>query len=405
MNNRWIKKIILFLTSQSLSLFGSSLVQYAITWHITLETQSGIMMAISIICSFLPTFFVSPFAGVWADRFNRKILIIISDTMIALSTLVVAILYLLGFNPMWMLFLVSAIRGLGQSVQIPAVGAILPQFVPEDKLTKVNGINGSIQALVNLVTPMISAAMLTIAPIEIIFFIDVITAVIAVFILFFLHVPTHAKALEKQTISYYSDLEAGMKYIRTNGFIKRFFAIAALFFLLITPAAFLTPLQVSRSFGDDVWRLSAIEIVFSVGVMAGGALMASWGGFKNKIHSMALSSLVMGMSTVALGMIPIFWIYMTIMGIFGLVMPLFSTPVTVLFQEKVEEAYLGRVFGVYGMIHSVTMPIGMLIFGPLADVIKIEYLLVVSGAAILLLCMFMVGSKELIEAGKPKGER
>src|SRR5690554_4174095 len=91
MNTNWKKNIILFLTSQTISLFGTSLVQYAIMWHITLTTQSGVMMTIAIICGFLPTFFLSPFAGVWADRFNRKLLIILSDSMIALTTLVLAI--------------------------------------------------------------------------------------------------------------------------------------------------------------------------------------------------------------------------------------------------------------------------------------------------------------------------
>jgi len=85
--NNWKRNTILFLASQTLSLFGTSLVQYAILWHITLTTQSGVMMTIFIICGFLPTFFLSPFAGVWADRYNRKLLIMFSDSMIALSTL------------------------------------------------------------------------------------------------------------------------------------------------------------------------------------------------------------------------------------------------------------------------------------------------------------------------------
>lgn len=94
----------LFLSSQTISLFGSMLVQYAITWYITLKTQSGAMMTISIICGFLPTFFFS-FAGVWADRYNRKLLIALSDSLIALSTLILAILFFMGFDSIWLLFL------------------------------------------------------------------------------------------------------------------------------------------------------------------------------------------------------------------------------------------------------------------------------------------------------------
>ncbi|HPD90028.1 MAG TPA: MFS transporter, partial [Bacillota bacterium] len=93
---RWKKDTALFLGSQSLSLFGSSLVQYAIMWYITLETKSGTMMMLSILFGFLPTLLLSPVAGVWADRYNRKHLIMIADGMIAFTTLVLALLFLFG---------------------------------------------------------------------------------------------------------------------------------------------------------------------------------------------------------------------------------------------------------------------------------------------------------------------
>lgn len=400
--NHWKRNTILFLGSQTISLFGSALVQYAIMWYITLNTQSGVMMTISIICGFVPTFFLSPFAGVWADRYNRKILIILSDSLIAISTLVLAILFLMGYEALWLLFLMSAIRAIGTGIQGPAVGAILPQMVPEDKLTKVNGTNGSIQALIMLVAPMVSAALLTMATMEAIFFIDVITAAIAVFILLtFLHIPIHAKAAEKQTTSYFSDLKQGFIYIQNHAFVKTFFVFFAFFFVLAAPVAFLTPLQVTRSFGDDVWRLTAIEMTFSIGMMIGGGIMASWGGFKNKIHTMTLSALVMGACTFALGITPNFWIYLVFMGIVGLAMPIFNTPSTVLLQEKVEGDYLGRVFGVLGMISTSMMPLGMLIFGPIADIIEIEWLLIGTGLLMFIQGFFLIGSKVLLEAGKP----
>ena len=401
-NNHWKRNTILFLGSQTISLFGSALVQYAIMWYITLNTQSGVMMTISIICGFVPTFFLSPFAGVWADRYNRKILIILSDSLIAISTLVLAILFLMGYEALWLLFLMSAIRAIGTGIQGPAVGAILPQLVPEDNLTKVNGINGSIQALIMLVAPMVSAALLTMASMEAIFFIDVVTAAIAVFILLtFLHIPIHAKAAEKQTTSYFSDLKQGFIYIQNHAFVKKFFVFFAFFFVLAAPVAFLTPLQVTRSFGDDVWRLTAIEITFSIGMMLGGVFMASWGGFKNKIHTMTLAALVMGACTFALGVVPNFWIYIIFMGIVGVAMPIFNTPSTVLLQEKVEGDYLGRVFGVLGMISTSMMPLGMLIFGPIADIIDIEWLLSGTGLLMFIQGFFLVGSKVLLEAGKP----
>lgn len=109
----WKKNSILFLLSQSISLFGSSIVQYAIIWHITLTTGSGLMMTLSTLSGFLPQVFISLFAGVWADRYSKKFLIMVSDTAIALSTLVLAIFFLSGIDSIWLLFIGLAIRSFG----------------------------------------------------------------------------------------------------------------------------------------------------------------------------------------------------------------------------------------------------------------------------------------------------
>ncbi|MFP7471559.1 MFS transporter [Niallia taxi] len=398
----WLRNIILFLSSQTISLFGSSLVQYAIMWHITLTTESGLMMTLYIICGFIPTFILSPIAGVWADRYNRKMLIIVSDGFIAFSTLILAILFMMGFDSIWLLFVMAAIRAFGTGIQTPSVAAILPQVVPKEKLTKVNGANGSIQAVIMFISPMVSAALLANTTIEIIFFIDVITAAIAIFtMLTFVKIAVHEKAAVKQTTSYFADFKEGLQYINNNSFLKSFFLFFAIFFVLMAPAAFLTPLQVTRSFGGDVWQLTAIELAFSIGMIAGGGIIAAWGGFSNKISTMTLASVIMGACTLALGIAPAFWLYLIFMGVFGAAMPIFNTPTTVLLQEKISEEYLGRVFGVMGMISTSMMPIGMLIFGPLADVVDIEWLLVGTGLFILILTIFLSRNKALIEAGQP----
>lgn len=401
MNENYKKNLLLFLTSQTISLFGSSLVQYAIIWYITLKSESGIILTISILCGFLPTFFVSPFAGVWADRYNRKVLIILSDSMIAISTLVLAIVFLLGFDGIWLLFLMSAIRALGAGVQLPTVGAFLPQLVPEDKLTKVNATNGSIQAVIMLISPMLSGALLSMANLETIFFIDVFTAAIAVCtLLLFLQVPIHAKALEKQTLSYFADLRLGFIYIKNHKYVKQFFLFCAFFFFLAAPVAFLTPLQVVRSFGNDVWRLTVVEIAFSCGMVIGGIILAYWEGFKNRIYTMTVSSFIIGACTFALGVTPNFWLYLVFLGIIGVSLPFFNTPSTVLLQEKVEGDFLGRVYGVFGMISSSMMPLGMLIFGPLSDIVKIEWLLIVTGILLFSQSFFLISNKALLRAGK-----
>lgn len=402
MKSNWKRNIALFLSSQIISLFGSSLVQYAIMWYITLQTESGFMMTLAIISGFLPTFFLSPFAGVWADRHSRKMLIALADALVATATLVLALLFMSDYRFVWLLFAGSAVRAVGTGIQTPAVSAVLPSIVPEDQLTRVNGINSSIQALVTLVSPMISAALYTTVPIEYIFFIDVITAAVAILTLVFLvHVPVHAKALQTQSTSYFSDMRQGLVYIRHHTYLKAYFAFCAVFFVLAAPVSFLTPLQVTRSFGDEVWRLSGIEVTFATGMMLGGLLMASWGGFRNRVHTMTLSCLITGLCTFALGVVPVFWLYLLFMGMIGVSMPVFNTPATVLLQERVEPDYLGRVFGAMSMIASSMMPLGMLVFGPVADIIPIEWLLVGTGLALFLQAFLLLASRPLVEAGKP----
>ncbi|HPM00105.1 MAG TPA: MFS transporter, partial [Bacillota bacterium] len=236
-----------------------------------------------------------------------------------------------------------------------------------------------------------------------IFFIDVFTAAAAVFtLLLFLKVPAHAKAQKPQESSYFKDLHEGIVYIWNHSYVKKYFIFCAVFFFMLAPIAFLTPLQVTRSFGSDVWRLTAVEVVFSIGMILGGIFISSWGGFSNRIYTMALASFVTGICTLALGVVPLFWVYLSIMGITGTTIPLFNTPSTVLLQEKVEADFLGRIFGVLNMIASSMMPLGMLVFGPVADAVKIEWLLIGTGFVMFIQGFFLIGSKDLVEAGRAK---
>ncbi len=396
------KNILLFLSSQTLSLFGSMLVQYAITWHITLETKSGVMMTLSIVCGFLPSFLISPFAGVWADRYSRKMLIILSDSLTALATLVLAVMFFLGYDSVWLLFTASAVRSLGSGIQTPAVGAFLPQIVPEEKLTFINGINGSIQSFVMLGSPLLSGVLMTFSTVDKIFFIDVATAAAAVFImLVFLRVPVHAKASEKQRTGYFGDMLDGMRYIHGTDFLRRMFVFSAVCFVLLSPLSFLTPLQVARSFGGDVWRLTVIELTFSSGMMLGGIVIAVRGGFRNRIKTMALSVFIIAVCTLALGIVPFFPVYAAVMAVIGFSLPMFNTPFTVLLQEKVGGDFLGRVFGVLSMISASVMPLSMLLYGPLADFLKIEWLLIITGLLMAAAAVLLMRDKPLSDAGEP----
>lgn len=380
----WQKKAALFLSSQGLSLFGSMLVQYAIIWHITLTTQSGWILTISTIAGFLPQIVISLFAGVWADRYPRKRLIIFADALTAVSTLALAVLFLLGYGSIWLLIAASAVRAVGAGIQAPAVGAFLPQITPADRLMKVNSINGTLNPFIMIAAPLLAGGLLSVARLEAIFFIDIITAALAIGLLVVLHAPPHAKAAAQQTTGYLDDLKQGLAYIGQQATIKRLFVFFAFVFFLITPVVFLTPLLVTRSFGEEVWRLTANEIAFFVGSIIGGVIMTAWGGFSNRFRTIGLSCMIWGVLFAGLGLARDFRLYLAVMFLSGLPMPMFNVPVTTLLQELVEPNMQGRVFGVMQLITSIMMPLGMLVVGPLADVVSIELILIIGSVLLVI---------------------
>jgi DHA3 family macrolide efflux protein-like MFS transporter len=212
----------------------------------------------------------------------------------------------------------------------------------------------------------------------------VVTAALAIGLLLMLRVPPHEKATERQTTGYFDDLRQGFAYIGGHPSIKRLFVFFGFVFFLVTPVAFLSPLLVARSFGEEVWRLTANEIAFFAGSIIGGVIMTAWGGFKSHFKTIGLAAVLWGVLFAALGLTNNFWVYLGIMTLSGLPMPMFNVPVTTMLQERVTPDMQGRVFGVMSLITSAVMPVGMVIFGPLADYVSIELLLVISGALLTL---------------------
>lgn len=375
----WKNKIIRFLTAQTISLFGSSLVQFAIIWYITLSTTSGKMLTISTICGFLPQIVISLFAGVWIDRYNRKNMIMLADCAIAISTLTVAILFLTGHNNIWLLFTVLLVRSAGTGIQTPAVNAILPQIVPKEHLMKVDGIFSTIISMIMFLSPAVSGAILTFATIETTFLIDVVTAIIGVGLTYFIAIKPHEPNVCESCIQ---DIKNGFTYLRENPFLKKLLIFQLLVIILVSPAAFLTPLMVARTFGTEFWRLSASEMTFSLGAALGGILIAVWGGFKNRMHTTILAGLFYGIMMIALGLSPLFWIYLFFNTLIGIAFPCYNSPITVMIQEKVEPSMQGRVFSFVQITNSCALPLGMVLFGPLADIVSVQSILIFAGIAV-----------------------
>ena len=387
--------------SQTVSLLGSSLVMYAIMWHVTLSTQSGSMMLIMVLTTFIPSLLLTPFAGVWADRINRRFLIIAADLLIALVTLLVAILLLFNIRDLWILFIVSVIRAIGQAIHQPAVSAVYPQIVPKDKLIKVQGIAQGIQSASFVAMPLLAGLLLSLFPIEYILFIDVITAFIAVTILLvFVKLPRHVGEVNDTKIHYFADMKDGIRYAKGHPFVFSVLIFSFLFMIMVAAPSFLSYLQVARVFGDEAWRLSLLEAFFGVGMLLGSILISFWGGFKNRLITFFLSYIFIGIGTIVLGIPFNFYFYISMWSMVGFFIAISNPVIVGLIQEKVDPAYIGRVFSVFSLINTVSMPLGMIVFGPLADVINVSHIILVAGIMMGIIAIVPLFNKRLLKEGK-----
>ena len=389
----WKRDISIFLSGQTVSMFGSMLVQYAIMWHLTLETKSGVVLMASAVFGMLPQAIVSIFGGVWADRLNRKWLIILADGSIAVTTLVLAVFMMSGYQELWLIYLTLAIRSTGAGIQQPAVAALIPQLVPTEQLIRVNGIFQSISSAMMLVAPAVAAGIYASMSIVAIFWVDVVTAIIGIGLLMLIAVPTVRAVVDT---GYFTDLAKGVRYTFTHAFVRWLLVLFAIVFVLTVAPSMLTPLMVVREFGDEVWKLTVNELAFSIGMLGGGLLIAVWGGLKNKVVMILGASVLFGVLTLALGLSTNMWVFFAFMLLVGLAVPFFSTPSTTLLQERVEPEFQGRVFGFVGVVMATAMPVGMLVFGPLADVIPVQWVLIGAG----IITFVVVAIAAVIPAGR-----
>ena len=381
--NHWKRKTILFLISQCITLFGSMIVQMSIIWYVTLKTSSGGWVAAFTICSYLPQFLISFFAGVWADRYSRKKLIILADGVITVATLVMfLVMPMISLDSILLsaLLAVSIIRSVGAGIQTPAVNAVIPQLVPEEYLMKYNGLNATVQSVVQFAAPAVAGAVLSIGTFRATLFIDILTAFVGIGLLSCVLLPKQEASNEN--VSVFSEIKAGIRYSFSDKLIGKILIVYGLYILLCVPAGFMAALLVSRVYGDVYWYLTAVELVGFAGMALGGVLMGVWGGFKSRIKTFALGLFVLSLMTIGMGISPYFILYLVLMFIYSIALTMIQTATTTIIQEKADSSMQGRVFGLMGAMYSGFLPVGMAIFGPLADVMPLQWIIVGSGIAL-----------------------
>lgn len=392
----WKRQAMLFLISQCITLFGSTLVQMAIIWYVTIQTSSGVWVAAFTVCSYLPQFLISFVAGVWADRHSRKKLIIGADSLIALVTflMVLAIPHITDKTViLGGLLVLSVIRSLGTGIQTPAVNAVIPQLVPEDQIMRFNGINATMQSVVQFAAPAAAGALLTINTLSSTLLIDTATAVVGIGLLSAVMIPK--QTIQNKDTSVVKDMKIGIQYTLSDKLIGRVLIVYGLFIFLCVPAGFLSQLFVSRVYGETYWYLTAVELAGFIGMVAGGLLMSIWGGFKSRVTTMSVGLIAFGALAIGMGLSKHFALYLTLMMIYGVAITMVQTATTTLIQEKAETSMQGRVFGLLGAMYSGFLPVGMAIFGPLADEISLHWIMIGSGIALIVLSIFVATNKKM----------
>ena len=392
----WKSQAMLFLISQCITLFGSTLVQMAIVWYVTIQTSSGVWVAAFTVCSYLPQFLISFVAGVWADRHSRKKLIIGADSLIALVTflMVLAIPHITDKTVvLGGLLVMSVIRSFGAGIQTPAVNAVIPQLVPEDQIMRFNGINATMQSVVQFAAPAAAGILLTMNTLSSTLIIDTATAIVGIGLLSAVIIPK--QAIQNKGTSVFIDMKIGIKYTLSDKLIGKVLTVYGLFIFLCVPAGFLSQLFVSRVYGETYWYLTAVELAGFIGMVSGGILMSIWGGFKSRVTTMSVGLIAFGSLAIGMGLSKQFALYLTLMIIYGVAITMVQTATTTLIQEKAEMSMQGRVFGLLGAMYSGFLPVGMAIFGPMADEISLQWIMIGSGIALIALSIFVGTNKEM----------
>ncbi len=375
----WAARFFTIWTGQAFSLFGSSLVQFALVWYLTQETGSATVLATASLFGLLPQILLGPIAGTYVDRSSRRVVMILADGAIALVTLTLAGLFWMGQVQVWHIYLVLMIRSAGSAFHWPAMSASTSLMVPKEQLSRIAGFNQTLQGLVNIVAPPVGALLISVLPTQGVLMIDVGTALMAILPLFFISVPQPPRAQSNAATpepesSFWADMRAGFAYMAAWPGLLAIAGMATLLNFLMAPTSALLPLVVTKFFGLGALELGSLDSFFGIGMILGGVTLGAWGGFKKKIATSLTGIAVTSFGILAIGFAPagMFWIVLAAMFLVGFTMPIVNGPIHALFQTVVAPEMQGRVLGLINSAAMAMMPLSMLIAGPVADTFGIK---------------------------------
>ena len=366
-------------TGQAVSLIGSNLVQFALVWWLTKTTGSATVLAFASIMAVLPQVFLGPIAGALVDRWNRRLVMMVADSVIAL-----AVLYTLDAVQTWHIYLLMFIRAAGGAFHWPAMQASTTLMVPEKHLSRVAGLNQTLFGVANIVAPPLGALLFSILPIQGILAIDVGTAVLAIVPLFFITIPQpERKEAPEEKPSVLADMREGLRFVWGWRGMMMILIIATLINLLINPGFALLPIMVTDHFGGGALQLAWLESAWGIGMILGGITLGVWGGFKRRIVTGLLALTLMGVGVTVLGLTPAtaFTLALGAMFFGGFMNPLANGSLFATLQVTVPPEMQGRVFTLAMSGSAAMSPLGLAIAGPVADALGVQIWFLIGGLA------------------------
>ena len=373
-------------SGQALSLLGSSLVQFALVWWLTRTAGSATVLALASLMAMLPQVFISPVAGALVDRWNRRLVMMVADGLIALAVVVLAALFALDKVQVWHIYVLMFIRAVGGAFHWPAMQASTSLMVPEKHLTRVAGLNQALQGVGSIVAPPLGALLLDVLPMQGLLAIDVVTALLAITPLFFVPVPQPERTLAAEGTSpgsVVADLRQGWRFMRDWPGMLMVMGMAMLINLLIHPALSLQPLLVTGHFGGGAFELAWLQSAFGVGIVAGGITLSAWGGFKRRMLTGLLALVLNGVGFALVGLAPArgFPLAVGAMFLAWSMNPIVNGSMFALLQDIVPAEMQGRVFTVLLSGSGAMVPLGLAIAGPLADGLGVRAWFLAAGVA------------------------
>lgn len=386
----WVVRFFTIWFGQSFSMLGSGLVGFAFVWYLTEQTGSATILTIGSLMNILPNVIISPFAGAIADRWNRKFVMAFFDSITALFTFILAILFFLDCAQIWQIFLAMFIRSACGQFQWAAMTSSTSLMVPKKHLSRVAGANQTLQGILNIITPALGALFVELLPMQGVLFIDVSTAFLAVVPLLFFKIPQPNRNGIKDgstTVgkrSVWQDVVEGWKYVTGWSSLMSIIFLAMFVNFLLNPAFSLLPLVVTEHFGLGAYELGLIDSVYGIGAIIGGLVLSTWGGFKNKIITSLIALALSGVGVMMIGIAPSNMYLLALAGVivFGFLSPIINGPIFAIMQSKVEPEMQGRVFSLLSAGSALASPIGLVIAGPLADATDNNQLWFIIGGAL-----------------------